>query len=59
MNSLDLVDVKKRLEGYEQMLQYYILTKINNKMKDSNSKSKERWEVAKEYFAKELEINLA
>ncbi len=41
------------------MLQYYILTKINNKMKDSNSKSKERWEVAEEYFAKELEINLA
>jgi hypothetical protein len=56
---LDLVDVKKRLEGYEQMLQYYILTKINNKMKDSNSKSKERWEVAEEYFAKELENNLA
>jgi len=27
-------------------------------MKDSNAKSKEWWEVAKEYFAKELEKNL-
>ncbi len=28
-------------------------------MKDSDAKSKEWWEVAKEYFAKELEKNLA
>jgi hypothetical protein len=31
----------------------------NNKMKDSNAKSNERWEVAREYFVKELEKNLA
>jgi hypothetical protein len=28
-------------------------------MKDSNAKFKEWWEVVKEYFAKELEKNLA
>jgi hypothetical protein len=32
--------------------------KTNNKMKDSNVESKEWWEV-EEYFAKELEKNLA
>jgi hypothetical protein len=40
------------------MLQYYILIRTKNKMKDSNAKSKEWWEVAKAYFAKELEKNL-
>jgi hypothetical protein len=29
-----------------------------NKMKDFETKSKECWEVAKEYFTKELEKNL-
>jgi hypothetical protein len=57
--SLDLDGVKKRLEDYEQMLQYYTLMRIKNKMKDFDAESKERWEVAKEYFAKELEKNLA
>ncbi len=53
--SLDLVCVKKRLEDYEHMLQYYTLMWINNNMKDFDAKSKEWWEVAEEYFAKELE----
>ncbi len=30
----------------------------NNKMKDFEAQSKEWWEVADEYFAKELEKNL-
>jgi hypothetical protein len=33
--------------------------KTNNKMKDSEAEFEEWWEVAKEYFAKELENNLA
>jgi hypothetical protein len=33
--------------------------RTKNKMKDSEAKSKEWWEVIKEYFAKELEKNLA
>ncbi len=41
------------------MSQYYTLMGTNNKMKDSEAKSKEWWEVAKEYFTKELEKNLA
>jgi hypothetical protein len=32
--------------------------KTKNKMKDSEVKSKEWWEVAKEYFTKEKEKNL-
>jgi hypothetical protein len=32
--------------------------RTKNKMKDSKAKSKEWWEVAKEYFTKELEKNL-
>jgi hypothetical protein len=31
----------------------------NNKMKDFDTKFEEWWKVAKEYFAKELEMNLA
>ncbi len=54
-NSLDLYGVKKQLEDYEQMLQYYTLMRIKNKMKDFDAESKEWWEVAKEYFTKELE----
>jgi len=46
--------VKERFEDYEQMLQYYTLMRTKNNMKDSNAKSKEWWEVAKE-----LEKNLA
>ncbi len=41
------------------MLQYYTLMKINNKMKDFDVEFEEWWEVAKEYFIKELEKNLA
>jgi hypothetical protein len=36
------------------MLKYYILTRTKKKMKDFEAQSKESWEVAKEYFAKEL-----
>ncbi len=32
--SLDLVGVKKKLEDYEQILQFYTLMKMKNKMKD-------------------------
>ncbi len=39
------------------MLQYYTLMRTKNKM-DSEVESKEWWEVAKEYFTKELEKNL-
>jgi hypothetical protein len=53
--SLDLAGIKKRIEDYEQMLQYYTLMK----MKDSWVESKEWWEVTKEYFTKKLEKNLA
>jgi hypothetical protein len=57
--SLDLVGVKKRLEDYEQMLQYYTLMKMKNKMKDFEVEFKEWWEVVEEYFTKEMEKNLA
>ncbi len=57
--SLDPTSIKKRLEDYEHMLQYYTLMRMKNKMKDSDAKSKEWWEVSKEYFTKELEKNLA
>jgi hypothetical protein len=57
--SLDHVYVRKKLEGYEQMLQYYILMRTNNNMKDSDTKYREWWEVAEEFIAKELEKNLA
>jgi hypothetical protein len=32
---------------------------MKNKMKDSKLESEEWWEVAKEYFTKEMEKNLA
>jgi hypothetical protein len=51
--------VKKRLKDYDQMLQYYTFMRIKNKMKDSNAKFKEWWEVTKEYFSKDLKKNLA
>ncbi len=44
---------------YEHMLQYYTLMKPKNKMKDSKVEFEEWWEVAKKYFTKELEKNLA
>jgi Fic family protein len=56
---LDPTGVKKILEDYEQMLQYYTLTRTKNKMKDFEAKFEEWWEVAKEYFTKELDKNLA
>ncbi len=33
--------------------------KTKNKMKDHETKSKEWWEVAEEYFTEEMEKNLA
>jgi hypothetical protein len=56
--SLNPIGVKKRLEDYEQMLKYYTLMRMKNKMKDTEAKSDEWWEVTKEYFTKELEKNL-
>ncbi len=41
------------------MLQLYTLMKIMNKMKNFEAKYEEWWEVAKEYFIKELENSLA
>ncbi len=55
---MDPIGVKKRLKDYEQMLQYYTLMKTKNNMKDFEVEFKEQWEVAKEYFTKELEKNL-
>jgi len=57
--SLDLASIKKKLEDYEQLLQDYTLMRRKKKMKDSKVQSKEWWEVAKEYFTKELENNIA
>jgi hypothetical protein len=56
--SLDPIGVKKRLEDYEHMLQYYTLMKMKNKMKDFEVESKEWWEVVEEYFTKEMKKNL-
>ncbi len=39
--SLDPISVKKRLEDYEQMLQYYTMMRTNNKMKDYDVESQE------------------
>jgi hypothetical protein len=55
---LNPIGVKKRLDDYEQMLQYYTLMRTKNKMKNSKAKSEEWWEVVREYFTKELEKNL-
>ncbi len=49
---MDPVGVKKRLEDYKQMLQYYTIMKTNNKMKDSKAKFEEWWDVAEEYFTR-------
>ncbi len=55
--NLDPIDIKKRLEDYEQILKDYTLMRTKNKM-DSKARFEEWWEVAKEYFTKELEKNL-
>ncbi len=57
--SLDLASIKKRLKDYELMLHYYTLMRMKNKIKDSKVKFEKWWEVAEEYFIKELEKNLA
>ncbi len=57
--SLNPTDVKKRLEDYEQMFQYYTLMRTKNKNKDYEVDYEEWWEVEEEYFTKELEKNLA
>jgi hypothetical protein len=56
--NLDPIGVKKRLKDYEHMLQYHILTRTKNKMKNFKAKFDEWWEVAEECFTKELEKNL-
>ncbi len=50
---------KKKLEDYEQMLQYYTLMRTKNKMKDFEAECEEWWEVEEKYFTKELGKNLA
>jgi hypothetical protein len=57
--SLDPIGVKKRLENYEQMLEYYILTRTKNKMKNSEAGFEEWCEIVEEYFTNELEKNMA
>ncbi len=57
--SLNPNGVKKKLKDYEQMMQYYTVMRIKNKMKDFEAESKEWQEVAQEYFTKQLEKNLA
>jgi len=57
--SLDLANVKKKLEDYEQLLQDYTLMRTKNKMKDFEVESEEWWGVAEEYFTMELENNIA
>jgi hypothetical protein len=57
--SLDPTGVKKRLENYEQMLEYYTLMRTNNKMKNYEARSEEWCEIAEEYFTNELEKNMA
>ncbi len=41
------------------MLSYYTLMRTKNEMKDFEVEFEEWWEVAEEYFAKELEKNPA
>ncbi len=55
---MDLIGIKKKLEDYEQMLQYYSMMRTKNKMKDFDIKFEEWWEVVEEYFTKELEKKL-
>ncbi len=57
--SLDLTNVEKKLEDYEQLLEDYTMMRMKNKMNDSKVESEEWWEVVKEYFTKELENNIA
>ncbi len=57
--NLNLASDKKRLEDYDQMLQYYTLMRTKNKMKHFEAECEEWWEVVEEYFIKELEKNLA
>ncbi len=53
--NMDPIGVKKRLEHYEQMLQYHTLMRTKNKMKDFEVEFEEWWQVREEYFTKELE----
>ncbi len=55
--NLGLAGVKKMIEDYEQILQCYTLMRTKNKMKNSKAKFEKWWEVAEEYFIKELEKN--
>ncbi len=57
--SLDLTNVEKKLEDYEQLLQDYTMMRMKNKMNDCKVESEEWWEVVEEYFTKELENNIA
>jgi hypothetical protein len=44
--------VKKKLEDYDQMLQYYIIMITKNKMKDSDVEFKEWWKLQKNIFSR-------
>jgi len=41
MKSLDPIGIKKKIEDYEDMLQYYTLMRMHNKMKDFETESEE------------------
>ncbi len=56
--NLDIDSIKKRLKDCQKMLYYYTLMRTKNKMKDSEEKSEELWQVIEEYFTKELKKNL-
>ncbi len=44
--------MKKKLEDYDQMLQYYIIMITKNKMKDSDVEFKEWWKLQKNIFSR-------
>jgi hypothetical protein len=41
MKSLDPIGIKKKIEDYEDMLQYYTLMRMQNKMKDFETEFEE------------------
>jgi hypothetical protein len=50
--NVNLVCVKKKVEDYDQMLQYYILMITKNKMKDSDVEFKEWWKLQKNILSR-------
>jgi hypothetical protein len=50
--NVNLVCVKKKVEDYDQMLQYYIFMITKNKMKDSDVEFKEWWKLQKNILSR-------